>query len=214
MKAGNPGDWKNDLLDRTLRFFDDQQNNKNQYVNDHVSLNPYNSLWPSWDNSYYAYNGSTTAPDCYKDVQWILMKKPVIVGHDQVEAYRDLITAVPNNGLYTATTVPFGVKEPWNVALGTNNRKIQTLDGRTVLEYPSPAFSPRVPLARDYPRLDEVIKPSAELKVKTISQGVSLTFVGCAVAAVSVSVVFGYILGRSRRSYAHTEVHEDDAALL
>lgn len=192
--------WKNDLLDRTLRFFQDEQSGT-RYKNDHATLNPYNSLWPSWDNSYYSYNGSFTTPDCDKDVQWILMKKPIDITMEQREAYRSLISAVPNNGLGSVTAVPFGVKEPWNLDLKVNNRGTQVIDGRTVLEFPNPAFTPREPTTADYPRRYNDFKPSSDLKMKSISESVSLSFVGCAAATLSVSLLFGFLLGRARRNF-------------
>lgn len=202
--------YKNDLLDRSIRFFDDEAKT-NRYVDDHTSLNPYNSLMPSWSNAYYAYNGSMTVPECDKDVLWILMKKPVDITFAQLQEYRSLISAVGSNVLATSSTAPYGVTDPWNVALGTNNRKIATLDGRTVLEFPKPSFQPRV--AEDWEKKVEMHAPNAELQVKTISKGVSVTFVGCAVAAVSTSVLLGYLLGRTRRTYdTVSEAHDDDSS--
>merc|ERR1719502_2489159 len=122
------------------------------------------------------------------------MKYPVDISFVQLEAFRDLINAVPGQALKTSSDTPFGVALPWNTALGVNNRAIQAIGGRTVLEWPKPNFEPAIP------EKDLTFKGS-ELQVKTISKSVSLSFVACAVAALSVSVMFGYLLGSTRRRY-------------
>jgi len=204
MKVGSN---KNDLLERTLRFFDDKEK-MNHYKNDHTVMNPYNTLMPSWSNKYYAYNGSLTEPACDKDVQWVVMKKPVDITFEQREAYRWLINKVPTKNMESTSEQPFGTASPWDKALGTNNRKIQDLAGRTVLEYPKPDFEPKLPEGKN---LD--FKPhGSELQAKMITKPFSLSLVGCGVAAMAGSVMFGYLLGSARRR--HNVVQQADHELL
>lgn len=67
------------------------------------------ALLPS-DQDYYRFNGSLTTPPCSEGVLWLVMKNPVAVSAQQVEAFR--------------------------AALGShdNNRPIQPLNARAVLK--------------------------------------------------------------------------------
>jgi len=49
-------------------------------------------LWMGDMNNFYRYNGSLTTPGCFEFVQWTVMKEPVPVTVDQLEAFRQLLT--------------------------------------------------------------------------------------------------------------------------
>ena len=67
-----------------------------------------NELMPT-NQQYYRYSGSLTTPPCSEGVRWIVMKSPLQVSAEQVQA---ITTAIG----------------------GANNRPIQPLHGRSVLE--------------------------------------------------------------------------------
>jgi carbonic anhydrase len=46
--------------------------------------------------AYYRYNGSLTTPPCSEGVWWLVMKEPVSVSREQVEAFTKVI-GHPNN---------------------------------------------------------------------------------------------------------------------
>jgi len=77
-------------------------------------LFPLSSLWDSGDlSSFYRYEGSLTTPQCNEIVQWTLLKKPVSVTKDQMEAFRSL-------------------QDKEKVALVDNFRPVQSLGKREV----------------------------------------------------------------------------------
>jgi len=49
-------------------------------------------LWMGDMSSFYRYNGSLTTPGCNEIVQWTVVKEPVSVTVDQLEAFRELLT--------------------------------------------------------------------------------------------------------------------------
>lgn len=59
--------------------------------------------------TYFRFSGSLTTPPCSEGVRWVLMKTPMTASKEQIEAFKK---AVHNN----------------------NNRPVQALNGRTVLE--------------------------------------------------------------------------------
>lgn len=59
-----------------------------------AKLNPA-ELLPE-DRDYYRYNGSLTTPPCTEGVRWLVMKNPVPVSKEQVEAFAHLMHH-PNN---------------------------------------------------------------------------------------------------------------------
>jgi carbonic anhydrase len=61
------------------------------------------------ERDYYRYNGSLTTPPCTEGVRWIVMKKPMTVSREQVEAFR--------------STLGFA-----------NNRPVQPVNARPVLQ--------------------------------------------------------------------------------
>ena len=52
-------------------------------------LNPL-GLFPE-DKSYYVYNGSFTTPPCTEGVFWVIMKSPVSVSKQQINAFKQVI---------------------------------------------------------------------------------------------------------------------------
>ncbi|MDZ7589351.1 MAG: carbonic anhydrase family protein [Rubrivivax sp.] len=60
------------------------------------------------DRDYYRYNGSLTTPPCTEGVRWVVMKKPMTVSKEQIQAFQ--------------TTLGFA-----------NNRPVQPVNARPVL---------------------------------------------------------------------------------
>jgi carbonic anhydrase len=60
------------------------------------------------DKGYYAFEGSLTTPPCSEGVNWMVMKKPIALGAEQIKAFRRLFNA--------------------------NARPIQPLNGRVIQE--------------------------------------------------------------------------------
>lgn len=60
------------------------------------------------DKGYYTFDGSLTTPPCSESVHWIVLKRPVALGNDQIKAFRRLFNA--------------------------NARPVQPLNGRVVQE--------------------------------------------------------------------------------
>lgn len=48
------------------------------------------------NKDYYSFNGSLTTPPCSEGVKWMVMKQPVSVSKDQVEAFKGVM-GHPNN---------------------------------------------------------------------------------------------------------------------
>jgi carbonic anhydrase len=48
------------------------------------------------NRDYYSFNGSLTTPPCSEGVKWMVMKQPVSVSKDQVEAFKRVM-GHPNN---------------------------------------------------------------------------------------------------------------------
>ena len=61
------------------------------------------------NHEYYRFNGSLTTPPCSEGVRWYVMKKPVTASKQQIEAFKQSIQ-------------------------GANNRPVQSLNARVVLE--------------------------------------------------------------------------------
>lgn len=60
------------------------------------------------DKSYYSFEGSLTTPPCSESVNWMVLKRPIALGNDQIKAFRRLFNA--------------------------NARPVQPLNGRVVKE--------------------------------------------------------------------------------
>ena len=63
--------------------------------------------WVPQNHAYYAFMGSLTTPPCTEGVQWVVMKTPIILSHQQVQDLK-------------------------NIAGGENARPLQLLNHRTV----------------------------------------------------------------------------------
>jgi carbonic anhydrase len=59
-----------------------------------IEVDPLTLLPESKD--YYRFNGSLTTPPCSEGVWWFVMKQPVMVSADQVQAFADVLHE-PNN---------------------------------------------------------------------------------------------------------------------
>jgi len=70
-------------------------------------LGPYDGLLPA-NRDYYRYNGSLTTPPCTEGVRWVVMKQPMTISKEQLEAFK--------------TTLGFD-----------NNRPVQPVNARPVL---------------------------------------------------------------------------------
>jgi carbonic anhydrase len=66
-----------------------------------------NGLLPA-DRDYYRYNGSLTTPPCTEGVRWVVMKRPMTISKEQLEAFK--------------TTLGFD-----------NNRPVQPVNARPIL---------------------------------------------------------------------------------
>jgi carbonic anhydrase len=49
------------------------------------------------NRDYYQFNGSLTTPPCTEGVQWLVMKTPVSVSQEQLQAFDDAMDNHPNN---------------------------------------------------------------------------------------------------------------------
>jgi len=108
-----------------------------EYIDD--LANPYNTLVPPAPHDFYHYLGSTTTPSCVQGVEWFLMSTPATLSQEQLTSYRTAISAHTNTQTVVASAAPAGTSDSWNVALGTNNRPLQSLGDRVVQKYTSPA---------------------------------------------------------------------------
>lgn len=50
------------------------------------------AMLPS-DKGYYSFDGSLTTPPCSESVSWMVLKRPVALGNDQIKAFRRLFNA-------------------------------------------------------------------------------------------------------------------------
>lgn len=60
----------------------------------------------SSDKSYYRFNGSLTTPPCTEGVRWLVMKTPVSVSKEQVEAFMHVIHHANNRPLQPVNARP------------------------------------------------------------------------------------------------------------
>lgn len=72
--------------------------------------------------NYYAYEGSLTTPPCSEIVQWYLLKEPVSISKQQVDTFQRLLEDTSGDGH------------------SFNNRPVQNLNGRSVVEAGRPYF--------------------------------------------------------------------------
>jgi len=81
---------RNPALDLLLPYLADIKAAKSKTT---VTPFPISSfLWGADMTSFYRYNGSLTTPGCNEIVQWSVMKEPVPVTVDQLDAFRQLLT--------------------------------------------------------------------------------------------------------------------------
>jgi len=99
--------------------------------------NPFSAGLPS-DRSLYAFNGSQTIPPCGGNVIWVVYKEPIVISRDQRDAYRKALnsTAQAETFLRYSSTAPTGVVQPWDIALGMNNRLKQPQGSRQIVYFP------------------------------------------------------------------------------
>ncbi len=58
------------------------------------------------DRDYYRYNGSLTTPPCTEGVRWIVMKKPMTVSKEQVEAFKSTLGFANNRPVQPVNARP------------------------------------------------------------------------------------------------------------
>ena len=69
-----------------------------------VTLNA-DDLLPA-DRDYYRFNGSLTTPPCSEGVRWLVMKQPVKVSKQQIEAFEHVLHHPNNRPIQTANARP------------------------------------------------------------------------------------------------------------
>ena len=75
---------ENPLLKQVLPLIPDSRDGDHQHA--HVSVSG-SALIPP-DHGYFRYTGSLTATPCTEGVEWVVMKQPLELSRDQLEAYR------------------------------------------------------------------------------------------------------------------------------
>ncbi|XP_071944106.1 carbonic anhydrase 1-like [Antedon mediterranea] len=108
----------------------DKTNNAFQYLVDLIKDVPYKgnsirfprpfdvkTLFPKSLSQYFRYDGSLTTPDCHESVVWTVFNEPIKISKKQVEAFRNVNTAI--HGFRT-------------VRLVDNHRPIQPINNRIV----------------------------------------------------------------------------------
>jgi len=91
-------DDEGDLAVVAVMFVEGKENRNFQKLVDNLPINSkisyahidFKSILP-YRLSYYRFNGSLTTPPCSEGVRWIVLKKPVEVSHEQIEALHKLM---------------------------------------------------------------------------------------------------------------------------
>ncbi|XP_022656087.1 carbonic anhydrase 1-like isoform X2 [Varroa destructor] len=84
------------------------------------------SFLPKDTDNYWTYEGSLTTPPCYESVSWVVLKQPIEISKDQLDAFRSLLTYTEDENNITAIDGP--VTKNW--------RNCQPLEGRVIREPP------------------------------------------------------------------------------
>eukprot|EP00927_Polykrikos_kofoidii_P016055 TRINITY_DN17201_c0_g6_i1.p1 TRINITY_DN17201_c0_g6~~TRINITY_DN17201_c0_g6_i1.p1 ORF type:complete len:266 (+),score=46.07 TRINITY_DN17201_c0_g6_i1:382-1179(+) len=97
---------------------------------------PYVELLTS-NKMYYRWAGISTTPPITNDTTWILMRSPVEMSQQQLDAFRKSLNDAQGNHREKGQKPPAAVLDSSDMTLGVNNKPVQPLAGRVVQGFAS-----------------------------------------------------------------------------